>query len=67
MYTSPKMSSFKRVRKNGQNPKFEKYHFGQLFWQSGPLCVGATVYAQNYRMGEKYVPGHIIDRAGPVS
>ena len=37
----PKMSSFKRMRKNTQNPKFEKYHFGQLFWQSGPLWAGA--------------------------
>ena len=31
------------------------------------FAVGATVYARNHGHGEKYVPGYVIDRAGPVS
>ena len=42
-------------------------YFGALLLIPGPLCVGATVYARNHGHGEKYVPGYVIDRAGPVS
>lgn len=29
--------------------------------------LGQSVWAQNYRPGEKWLPGIILDRVGPVS